>query len=135
MKKKRFIMLAMMTLTLSVIAVGSVRRALLFDTRIAYADPSLTYVFGSDGSEHLALNNFYPKTTQFDNPSSWSSALGANYDDLAASANMSHTALNACRIFDTHCDNDRNNLCPLAMTGVAIVTPDGQVIQVWSNPF
>lgn len=135
MKKKRYLALAVLMLTLSVITVGSVKRALLFDTKIAYADPSLTYVYGADGSEHLALNNFYPKTKQFDNPSSWSSGLGASYDDIAASANMSHTALNACRIFETHCENDRNNLCPLAMTGVAIVTPDGQVIQVWSNPF
>jgi len=134
MKKKHYYLLTIVA-ALSAITVSPLKRALFFDTQMAYADPTMAYVYGSDGNEHLALYNFYPKTTQFDNPSSWSGGMGVSYDDIAANANMSHTALNACRIFETHCDNDRNNLCPLSMTGVAIVTPNGQVIQVWSNPF
>jgi hypothetical protein len=135
MKKKSIFLFAILTVALSVFTVGSVRRALLFDTRIAYADPSIVYVTGTDGSEHLALMNFYPKTTQISNPSSWSGGGGVNYNDLEAQANMSHTALNSCKVYETHCDNNKNNLCPLSLTGVFIVTPNGQVIQVWNNPF
>ncbi|MBR2396544.1 MAG: hypothetical protein IKB00_08050 [Bacteroidaceae bacterium] len=134
MKKKHLYMIAMSAI-LSVITLGSVKRALFFDTKIAYADPSITYVYGTDGSEHLALNNFYPKTNQLDNPSNWNAGAGGGYQNVQANLNMSHEALNACRIIETYCDNDRNNLCPLAMTGVAVVTPSGQVIQLWSNPF
>ena len=60
MKKKHLYMIAMSAI-LSVITLGSVKRALFFDTKIAYADPSITYIYGADGSEHAGLNNFYPK--------------------------------------------------------------------------
>ena len=133
--KKRNLILAIMAFTLTVFTVDSLKKAFIFDTRIAYADPQITYVYGTDGSEHLALNNFYPKTNQLDNPSNWNAGAGGGYQNVQANLNMSHEALNACRIIETYCDNDRNNLCPLAMTGVAVVTPSGQVIQLWSNPF
>ena len=45
MKKNSLFMLSILTVTLSVFSVGSVRRALLFDTRIAYADASIIYTF------------------------------------------------------------------------------------------
>ena len=135
MKKKSLFLLSILTVTLSVFSVGSVRRALFFDARIAYSDPTYALIPGSDGSEHLALLNTYPKTTEVSNPSSWSGGAGVNYNNLGANANLSHLALNSCKIIETHCESSRNNLCPLAMTGVAVVTPDGQVIPVWNNPF
>lgn len=135
MKKKSLFLLSILTVTLSVFSVGSVRRALLFDTRIAYSDPTYVYVLGYDGSEHLAVMNTYPKTTQVGNPSSWAASLGVSYAGFQANTGLSHEALNSCKVYETHCEAYTNNLCPIAMTGVFVVTPDGQVIPVWDNPF
>ena len=135
MKKNRYFLFALLTLFFTVMTVDSVKRALFFDTKIAYADPSITYVYGPDGSEHLALCNFYPKTHVFPNPSDWTGAFGLTWAQIAAQLNLSKKALNSCRILETHCEQDDDNLCPFAMTGVAVVKPDGEVVQVWSNPF
>ncbi|MBR5159539.1 MAG: hypothetical protein IKW84_08165 [Bacteroidaceae bacterium] len=135
MKKKHYYLVITLAVTLSVLAFDSVKRAFFLDTKIAYADPSYTYVYGTDGNEHLALNNFYPKTKEIQEPSSTSGSLGVGYENISANASLSHISLNECSIFETHCESDRNNLCPLGMTGVAVVTPNGQVIQVWNNPF
>lgn len=133
--KKRYFLFAILTVTLSVITVGSVRRALLFDTKIAYADPSIIYVYGTDGSEHLAICNFYPRTHDYANPSEWCASAGAEFKNLQAQLNMSKKALNACRVVETHCEQEDDNLCPLTLTGVAIITPAGEVHQLWTNPF
>jgi hypothetical protein len=135
MKKKSLFLLSILTVTLSVFSVGSVRRALLFDTKIAYSDPTYVYVMGNDGGEHLAVMNAYPKTTQVGNPSSWGGSLGVSYAGVAVNTGLSHEALNSCKVYETHCETSTNNLCPIAMTGVFVVTSDGQVIKVWENPF
>ena len=135
MKKKRFFLLALFTITLSVFTVGPVKRALFFDTKIAYADPSFTYVYGVDGGEHLALCNFYPRTYDHSNPSDWSGGANVDWNQVRSALNLSKKALNACRIIETRCEQDDDNLCPFAMTGAAIVTPQGEVHQLWSNPF
>ena len=134
MKKKHLYMIAMSAI-LSVITLGSVKRALFFDTKIAYADPSITYVYGTDGSEHLAIFNFYPRTHDYANPSEWCASAGAEIKNLQAQLNMSKKALNACRVVETHCEQEDDNLCPLTLTGVAIITPAGEVHQLWTNPF
>lgn len=125
----------MLAVSLTVISVESVQRALVFDTKIAYADPSFTYVYGSDGNEHLAVNNFYPRTHTFSNPSDWNGSFGLTYAQILAQLSMSKKALNECRIIETHCEEYENNLCPLSMTGVAVIKPSGEVVPVWNNPF
>lgn len=135
MKKKHLFLFALFTATMSVITVGSVRHALFFDTKIAYADPSITYVYGTDGGEHLALCNFYPRTRDYANPSDWSGGANVDWGQVRSTFSLSKKALNACRVVETHCEQDDDNLCPFAMTGVSIVTPEGQVCQLWTNPF
>ena len=135
MKKKSLHIFALFTAIMSVITIGSVKRALFFDTKIAYADPSITYVYGTDGSEHLAICNFYPRTHDYANPSEWSGGANVDWNQVRASLNLTKKALNACRVVETHCEQEDDNLCPYAMTGVAIVTPQGEVHQLWNNPF
>lgn len=135
MKKRHYYRLIAMAVTLSVLAFGSVKRAYLMDTKIAYADPSITYVYGTDGSEHLALNNFYPETHVFPNPSDWSSEAGLSTKQMKVMAEITKKGLNTCRVMETYCEQYDNNVCPFIMTGVAVITGDNQVIQVWNNPF
>ena len=135
MKKKSLHIFALFTAIMSVITIGSVKRALFFDTKIAYADPSITYVYGTDGSEHLAICNFYPRTHDYANPSELSGGANVDWNQVRASLNLTKKALNACRVVETHCEQEDDNLCPYAMTGVAIVTPQGEVHQLWNNPF
>ena len=135
MKKNSLFMLSILSVTLSVFSVGSVRRALLFDTRIAYADASIIYIIGRDGSEHAALDNFYPRTHDYANPSEWSAGAGVDWNNVRSQLSLSKRALNACRIVETHCEHEDDSACPFALTGAAIVTPSGQVYQLWSNPF
>lgn len=135
MKKKYYYLLAFLTLCISATTVNSVKRALFIDTRIAYSDPTMVYVYGADGGDHLALCNFYPKTEEVSKPSGWSAEVEGSYGGADGSANVSHTALNANKVINVYCDNDRNNLCPLSMTGVFVITSSGQVIPVTNNPF
>lgn len=135
MKKKRLFLLALLTITMSVITVGSVKRALFFDTKIAYADPSIIYVYGTDGAEHLAICNFYPRTIDHSNPSDWSGGANVDWEKVRTSLSLSKKALNACRVIETRCEPEDDNLCPFALTGAAIVTPQGEVHQLWTNPF
>lgn len=135
MKKKQLFLFAIVAAALSVITAGSLKRVFFFDTRIAYADPTITYVYGTDGGEHLAIYNFYPRTHDYANPSEWSAGANVDWEGVRAALNMSKRALNACRVVETHCEQDDDNLCPFALTGVAIVTPSGEVHQLWSNPF
>ena len=133
--KKRNLILAIMAFNLTVFTVDSLKKAFIFDTRIAYADPQITYVYGTDGSEHLAICNFYPRTHDYANPSEWSAGANVDWGSVRSRFNLSKRALNSCRVVETHCEQDDDNLCPLSLTGAAIVTPSGQVYQLWSNPF
>ena len=135
MKKKHLYMIAILTATLSVITGGSVKRALFFDTQIAYADPTITYVYGTDGSEHAGLNNFYPRTRDYANPSDWTGSGGVDWGKVRTQFNLSKKALNACRVVETHCEPQTDNLCLFSLTGTAIVTPEGRVCQLWNNPY
>ena len=120
MKKKYLYLFAFLALTVTVATVDPVKRALFLDTRIAYSDPTLVYVDGN-GGEHLALYNFYPKTEEVSKPSGWSAEAEGGYQGAEGNVNISHTALNANKVISVQCDNDRNNLCPLSMTGVFVV--------------
>ena len=133
--KKKYYLLAFLTLSIAVATVDSVKRALFLDTRIAYSDPSMTYVYGTDGGDHLALCNFYPKTEEVSKPSGWSAGIEGSYDGMEAGANVSHTALNANKVISIQCSSSKNNLCVLSMTGTFVVTSSGQVIPITSNPF
>lgn len=135
MKKKHYYLVITLAVTLSVLAFDSVKRAFFLDTKIAYADPSITYVHGADGSEHLALNNFYPKTNVFPNPSDWNSEAGVSTRQMQIMAEISKRGLNSNRVMETTCEEYENNMCALIMTGVAVITPSNEVIQVWNNPF
>jgi len=133
--KKKHLLLAIMALTLTVFSVDTLKKAFCFDTKIAYADPSIDYVYGKDGSEHLALKNFYPETHVFPNPSDWSTNAGLSTKQMQVMAEISKKGLNTCRVMETYCSQYENNMCPFIMTGVAVITADNQVIQVWNNPF
>jgi hypothetical protein len=135
MKKNIYCMLAVIMAAATVLSIDYLRQAFFFDTKIAYADPTLTYVYGSDGSEHAALCNFYPRTHDHSNPSEWGGGANVDWGQVRSSLNMTKKALNACRVVETRCEQEDDNLCPFTLTGVAIVTPQGEVHQLWNNPF
>lgn len=135
MKKKHFYLLAFMALLFTALSFETVRSTLFFDSKIAYAEPSYTILTGPDGSEHVALDNFYPKTQVFNNPSDWKGSFGLTWAQVVGQLSLSKKALNTCRILDTQCAEYEDSLCPFILTGVAVVTSDNQVIPVWHNPF
>lgn len=135
MKKRKLILFAIMAATVTVLSVNTVRNALCLDTRIAYADPALTYIFGPDGSEHAAVNNFYPHTRVISNPSDWNGSAQGGAPKINLNLGLSKKALNECKILETQCQASEDNLCPFSMTGVFVVTKEGEVIQVWANGF
>ena len=135
MKKKHFYLLAFMALLFTALSFETVRSTLFFDSKIAYAEPSYTILTGSDGSEHIALDNFYPKTIVYSGPSDWDGKFGLTWAQVVGQLGLSKKARNTCRILDTHCEEYEESLCPFILTGVAVVTSDNQVIPVWHNPF
>lgn len=134
MKTNKLFLLTLLAAAITVTSLDSVKDAFLFCNNTAYADPSITYINGTDGNEHVALNNFYPETT-YNTPSEWQGNFGLTVPKVQAKLGMSYEALNTCVIVDTHCEEDTDNLCPLCMTGLSVVKPNGQVITVYSNPF
>lgn len=135
MKKRKTILFATVAAAFTVLSAGSVRKAFCLDTKIAYADPTITYLYGSDGTEHAALNNFYPHTRVVSNPSDWNGSAQGGASRFNLNLGLSKKALNECKILETQCEENENNMCPFSMTGVFAVTEGGEIIQVWNNYF